>query len=62
MLRRKRKAVEISQGDTIEVVALVIKAKVVSKTTKVLITRGGVLKRLVRNTMKTAKVRPSNTK
>ena len=37
MLRRKRKAVEISQGDMIEVVVSVIKAKVVSKTTKVVV-------------------------
>ena len=48
VLRSKRKAVEISQGDPIKVAALATKSK--------------VLKRPVRNLTKIVKARPDNTK
>ena len=64
MLRSKRKAIEILQGDLVTKPKVVSKAgrRVIAKRSKVVITRGGVLKRPVRNLIKTTKARPNNTK
>ena len=64
VLRSKRKAIEISQGDPVTKPKAVSKAgrRVITKRSKAVITRGGVLKRLVRSLTKTAKARPDNTK
>ena len=64
VLRSKRKAIEISQGDPVTKPKGVSKAgrTVITKRSMVIITRGRVLKRLVRNLTKTAKARPDNTK
>ena len=63
MLRSKRKAIEISQGDPVTKPKVVSKAgrRVIAKRSKAVITRGVVLKRPVRSLTKTAKARPDNT-
>ena len=59
VLRSKRKAIEISQGDLVTKPKGVSKAgrTVIAKRSKVVITRGGVLKRPVRNLTKTTKAK-----
>ena len=64
VLRSKRKAIEILQGNPVTKPKGVSEAGriVIAKRSKAVITRGRVLKRPVRNLIKTTKARPDNTK